>query len=287
MLEAGGGDDDIDRMLRRRELVPLHPGVYVDHNGPLTLRQRAWAAVLARWPAALARESALGEPSTVVHLAVDRQRNIDPLPGTQIHRTTDFTGRVEWHARPPQVRTAEAVIDTVIARLADDDVAAAFAVLTRACFRRTSVERVARALEQRSRVPHRRLIEALVDDLRSSACSVLERGYLHRVERAHGLPRGTRQRPSTATGRRTHQDVRYESFGTIVELDGRSHTETAEARDADARRDLAELAVAGAVTGRVTYGLVFGEPCATARRVAAVLQRNGWTGQPTTCPRCR
>lgn len=286
ILELGGTDADIARLLRRRDLVVVHPGVYVNHTGGLATIQQQWVAVLARWPAALARESALGEPGGgVIHLAVDRHRHIDPLPGVEIHRVTDLKGRTDWRTTPPQIRASEAVIDTMVARLDEDDVAAAFAVLARACFRRTNADRVARALAGRGRVPHRRMITAMLDDRRTGACSVLERGYLHWVERAHGLPHGTRQAQSTATGARTDQDVRYEKYGVVVELDGRTH-DAAATRDADAKRDLAELATTGAVTARVTYGLVFREHCATARWIGAILRRRGWTGEPKRCPHC-
>lgn len=53
---------DIERMLRRRELARVHPGVYVDHTGPPSWEQRAWAAVLVHEPAALTRRSALPAP---------------------------------------------------------------------------------------------------------------------------------------------------------------------------------------------------------------------------------
>jgi hypothetical protein len=287
VLELGGTDADIARMLRRHELTQAHPGVYVDHNGPLTPSQRLWVPVLARWPAALAQESALGENSNgPLHLAVDRDRHVDPLPGVEIHRVTDLRGRVDWRTMPPQMRVDEAVIDTMVARLDEDDVAEAFAVFARACFRRTNPERIARTLARRARVRHRRMITALVEDRRTGACSVLERGYLHRVERPHGLPRGNRQFRSTASGSATDQDVRYDEYGVVVELDGRTHYDSAASRDADAKRDLAELATAEALTARVTYGLVFGGQCATARWVGAVLAKRGWAGVLRQCPNC-
>ena len=287
VLELGGSDADIARMLRRKELVQVHPGVYVDHTGPLTPSQRRWVAVLARWPAALWRESALGEPTGgTIHLAVDRHRNADPLPGVAIHRMTDLHGRTDWRTTPPQIRAPQAVIDTMVARLDEGDVAGAYAVLTRACFRRTTPDRIAAALARRSRVRHRRMIADLVEDRRTGACSVLERGYLHRVERAHGLPRGRRQRLSTATGARTDQDVRYEKYGLVVELNGRSIHDNPDSWDADARRGLAELAVSGALTVPVTYGLVFRDACRTAGWIAVILQRLGWTGELRRCPDC-
>ena len=58
VLERGGSDADIERMIRRRVLARVFEGVYVEHTGPLTWRQRAWAAVLYHHPAALAGASA-------------------------------------------------------------------------------------------------------------------------------------------------------------------------------------------------------------------------------------
>jgi hypothetical protein len=45
-LKAG----TVRRLLRRRELTLVHPGVYVDHTGQLTWLERARAAVLALEP---------------------------------------------------------------------------------------------------------------------------------------------------------------------------------------------------------------------------------------------
>ena len=44
VLELGGTDRDIARMVRRRDLVVVHPGVYVDHTGTPSRLQREWAA---------------------------------------------------------------------------------------------------------------------------------------------------------------------------------------------------------------------------------------------------
>ncbi|KUI19279.1 hypothetical protein AU192_05825 [Mycobacterium lehmannii] len=130
-------------------------------------------------------------------------------------------------------------------------------------------------------------MEAMLTDVRDGACSVLERGYLHRVERAHGLPRGERQIRSTATGRSTFQDVRYKRQGVVVELDGRAIHESPRDRDRDALRDLAELSRSDLVTIRVTYGLVFGGACRTALLIGDLFRRRGWTGRPRSCSTCR
>ena len=56
-VSLGLGPADLARLVRRRELAGVNPGVYVDHTGPLTRHQRTWAAVLFCWPSALSHES--------------------------------------------------------------------------------------------------------------------------------------------------------------------------------------------------------------------------------------
>ena len=94
------------RMVRRKELVVLHPGVYVDHTGAPSRHQLEWASVLFYWPAALTRESALPTPSRTgqIHVAVDR-RTVKPLRGITVHRTTDLESRAH-HQGPPRLARA-------------------------------------------------------------------------------------------------------------------------------------------------------------------------------------
>ncbi|MBM7519477.1 type IV toxin-antitoxin system AbiEi family antitoxin domain-containing protein [Nocardioides nitrophenolicus] len=288
LLELGATDHDIARMTRRRELRAVEPGVYVDHTGALTRRQREWVALFAYAPAALSHESAMpgGEPR-VVHVCVGPDRTLRPIAGVVVHRSAHLASRVDWRRRPPRTTPHHATLDVMEDRIRADDVPGAYAALTQACFTREVVPRLLRtALAERARVTRRALVAGMIDDVEQGANSVLERGYLHLVERAHGLPAGRRQRTSHATGRRTDQDVRYEDLGVVIELDGRAYHDGSRARDADARRDLAEAASNDAITLRVTYGLVFGEPCRTTRWVARVLQRRGWSGEPRCCPRC-
>lgn len=290
ILEVGGTDNDIERMLRRRDLVAVHRGVYVNHTARLTRLQRAWVAVLAVWPAALAGESALPGASRKgeLEIAVDETRRVAAPPGTRVRRVVDLASKVQWAAAPPQMLIEHAALDAASERLRLEDVAGAYAVLARACGSRvTQADRIARTLRERARITGRPLLAAMLEDLAGGADSVLERGYLHGVERRHGLPRGTRQRRSDSTGQRTLQDVRYDAYGTIVELDGRETHDTAAARDADAARDLAELATTGDVTLRLTYGQVYRDRCRTAALVARVLQSRGWQGELRPCPDCK
>ena len=288
LLALGAGPKDIERMLRRRELASVHPGVYVDHTGPLSRRQREWAAVQAIWPAALTRETALPlDDGGVLHLAVQADRTVRAPPRCVVHRTHRLDDWVDWKAGPPTVAVDEALIEVMASRVAHDEIAGAFAALTQVAHSRlTWPDRLLDSIAARRRLAGRRIIAAMVEDLGSGMCSVLERGYVHRVERPHGLPTGTRQVASRATGNATSQDVRYHRHGLVVELDGRGYHDNPKARDDDARRDIAERATSDLTTVRVTYGLVFGDECRTARWIGAVLRRLGWRGELRTCPRC-
>ncbi|WP_202033191.1 type IV toxin-antitoxin system AbiEi family antitoxin domain-containing protein [Nocardioides sp. WS12] len=288
LLALGATDHDIARMVRRRELTAPCPGVYVDHTGRLTRAQREWVALFTCAPAALSHESAMpgGDPP-VVHVCVGPDRTVRRMAGVVVHRTAHLATRVDWRRRPPRMAPEHATVDVMESRIRSGDVAGAYAALTRACYTREVGPPILRsALAHRARVTRRALIAGMIDDVEHGANSVLERGYLQLVERAHGLPRARRQQASHATGRKTVQDVRYEEFGVIVEPDGRAFHDSPEARDVDARRDLAERAVSEAVTLRVTYGLVFNDGCRTARWIATILQRRGWNGVLQRCPRC-
>lgn len=289
LLECAVTDNDIERMVRRRELVSVARGIYVTHTGPLTPEQRAWVAVFTAWPAALSHESALpGRPPPVIHLAVSAHRQITVPKCVVLHRMADLDDRVDWRAAPPRVKPEHAVIDVMSTRICRDDVGGAFAILAEVCHRRLTPARIDRVLARRQRVRGRRLIEDLLADLRTGAHSVIERGYLLNVERAHGLPVGRRQFVSSATGSTTVQDVRYDDLGLVVELDGWSVHGSSNAWNADARRDLAELAASDARTARVTHGMVYGaEACRTARAIATILRRLGWSGDLARCPRCQ
>ena len=290
-LERGLAEHDLRRLVRRRELAIVHPGVLVAHTGPLTWSQRAWAATLAIQPAALSHISALravGGPGRrdhdedgPIHVATDRQRRAVAPSGVVVHRMAGFEDHAVWHASPPRVRVEEALIDLASDTASDWQAVERLAGAVQA--RLTTATRLRTALDGRERIARRRFLTGILDDIAAGTCSVLEHGYLVRVERAHGLPRAGRQVPEAGTTP-VYRDVDYQPYGLIVELDGRLFHDSTAARDRDLDRDHA--AVTGRQTIRLGWGQVFERPCLTAERIASLLRARGWAGVPTSCPQC-
>lgn len=288
---SGESDATIRRRLRRREWAQVHPGVYVNHTGPLTWLQRAWAAVLTAAPAALSHGSALraadgpGRRGTTdaepIHVAVDRNRAIRVPDDIVLHRIAGFDAKVLANLAPPRVRIEEAVVDLASALDGLDAIAA----LTDAVrSRRTTAAKMQAALAGRSRIRNREFLAAVLADVQAGTCSVLEREYLDRVERAHGLPVAARQVKESAKGT-LYRDVDYEEFALIVELDGRAFHSGSRARDRDLERDL-DAALTDRETIRLGWGQVHDRACSTAAKLAAILTRKGWRGDFRRCPSC-
>ena len=271
-LDAGLRAHHIRRLLRRNEWARVHDGVYVDHTGPLTWRQRAWAAVLYAAPAALCLESALFGKGEVVHVAVARGRSgLAELPGVQFHHLAHLGEQVLWNVCPPRQRYEEAALD--VASRAGSEVDA-IAVLANACqSRRTTATRLLHALDARQRIRRRGRLRAILLDIADGTCSVLEREYLLRVERAHGLPQAARQQRSRSSVGIAYRDAEY-GERLVVELDGRMFHNSVSARNRDFERDL-DAAVDGRSTVRLTYQQVFDRPCRTAAKLVRVMGQHG------------
>lgn len=294
LLAAGCRPHDVERLLRRRELFVALPGVYVAHNGPRTWQQQAWVAVLSCWPAALAGRAALRaengpglrgfDESAPIEVAVDVDRTVRDKPGVSVRRMAGLASRVRANASPPRVRYEEAVLDVVAGLAREWDVIECCAAAVRS--RCTTAARLSAALAARSRFPRRTWLLRLLTDVSAGTGSVLEHGYLHRVERPHGLPRADRQRPDRVGGGRIYRDASYPSYDLDVELDGRFDHSAIADRDRDLDRDL-ETAADGSRTVRLGWGQVYDRPCRTAVAVGRLLQAGGWTGSPTPCsPGC-
>jgi len=277
--QVGVQPHELARLLWRRELVALYDGVYVDHTGPPAFLQRAWAATLLYEPAALAGPTALRlvegpgsrRPEEPLHLVVDRDRRHRSARGIVLHRSAHLEQRVLWHVGPPRLRYEEAALDVAASAASDFDALGELSRVVQS--RRTTAYRLSETLRGRERVPRRRWLESVLADVASGTCSVLEHGYLYRVERAHGLARARRQVRDRLGPGVVFRDVLYEG-GTVVELDGRLFHDTTAQRDRDYDRDL-DAAASGQRTLRLSWGQVFDRPCWTTVRVVRVLVASG------------
>lgn len=296
VLDAGLDPVALRRLVRRRDLNRVHPGVFLSHTGEPTWTQRAWAAVLVAWPAALCGTSALRaygvetygqsrDGSAAIQVAVAPNRHPRAWPGVTVLRTKDFDDWVHWSTSPPRIRLEMAAV-----RLADaaPNEHACVRVLTDVVgARRTTAAHLLRAAQQCSRLRRRAFVVGVLDDITHGTHSVLERAYLHLVERAHGLPPSQRQvRAQGPAGRVLRRDSMVGNQRFVVELDGQTHHEGATARHRDLERDLA-AAVDGLQTVRLGWGQVVGDPCSTASSLATLLTRRGWHGTVRRCPRCQ
>lgn len=185
---------------------------------------------------------------------------------------------------PARVRYEDAVID--LAAEARTDLAAV-GVLADACqSRRTTARRLLNGLSARSRISRRRWLVGVLMDVAEGTCSVLEHAQLTRVERAHGLPRGTRQDPAMLDARPMYRDVLYEQQGLVVELDGRLFHDSSGQRDLDMERDL-DAAVQRLESVRLGWGQCTDRACRTAGKLGLILRARGWEGTPHRCgPGC-
>jgi hypothetical protein len=302
-LEAGMSSSAISRRTAARWRV-LHPGVYFVDACPLSAMGRVWAALLyARSPAATGRSQhgaprhddvaiagqaalwlwgALDECPTTIDVAVPSARRVRRQPGVRIVRRNDLA--VQPLRQPPRLRLEPALLDAVDRCASPDRVVGL--VLAAGQRQLTSPPRIQRASAGQARLRWRALVSDLCEELQDGVHSPLERHYVRRVERPHGLPRGERNlREAAPSGAAWYRDVRYRKQRLGVELDGRgAHPIEAAFRDRLRDNQAARL---GDTTLRYGWREVVASPCEVAAEVAHVLALGGWTGQPRPCmPSC-
>ena len=246
------------------------------------LGRRSVRHILLRSPegSALLAHRLRGHESDEYHVVVPHARKVRKRPGVRIERLTDFATAVQGNLSPPRVRVEHALVRVASSAPSDD---AAVGVLADGCQSLgTTAGRLGDELKlDAPGLPRRGLLLAIVDDVASGAFSALERRYLRQVERAHGLPRGQRQRPDLSGPRAAQRDVEYVEQALVLELDGRLGHEWAVDRWEDLDRDLA-AATTGRLTVRAGWGQVL-QPCRLAQLLALVLRTRGWSGSPRPC----
>jgi hypothetical protein len=290
VLSGGMTRKQIECRLRRGRWQRLYPGVYATFSGAPGRVAILWAAVLRVGDKAVlshytAAELAglIGTPSATIHVTVPSSQGVSRIPGVTLHYSRRVAQARHPVRTPPQTRVEETVLDLATGATNLDE---ALGWMFRACgSRKTTPDRLAAAVALRDRVRWRTELGAALSLGAEGVHSLLEFRYVDRVERPHGLPVAARQCRVVRAGRRQYQDVTYQAYGVVVELDGRvAHPD--ELRWRDVRRDNATH-VAGQITLRYGWPDVTQRPCKVAAEVGGLLAGRGWDGRLRRCgPAC-
>lgn len=285
LLGLGLTGSQARRYLANGQWRTVFPGVYATQVEPVSDHGRAWAGLLyAGDGAALSHGTALwwdevlDAAPTRVHLTIPEPRRVASQDGLHIHRSAATAESVHPSRSPRRTRFEHSVLDHLDGARPEVVVD----VLTRSTQRRmTNAARLREALAERGRHANRSLIVDVLAEVDQGVQSPLERRYLRDVERAHGLPRGIRNRPEKVGAATRYRDVRYAGHALVVELDGWSaHPPQGAFRDH--RRDN-ELVLSGQTVLRFGWTDVVGRPCDVAAQVAAALRVRGWPGAARIC----
>jgi len=293
LLAYGHSPDDIRANVQAGRWRQLLPRVYATFTGVLPRAARLHAAL--RYG---------GAEATLSHHTAAEEWCMTPSGDRPVEITVPYTSsavsqpplvivhrsRALRHTRlgtdPPRTRKADTIVDLAVAQESRKE--ALYLVVDLVSQAAVSVSEMEECVRNRPPFRYRSTIEYGLTLVRSGLMSALEVEYRQRVERAHGLPAGSRQTPVEVDGKTLWEDVTYDDVGAqvTIRLDGRATHSIAGVAFRDRRRDnAAELAG----RARLVYGWkdVHNDPCAVAREVITVLSRCGALAMsPIACPGC-
>ena len=241
---AGITLESLKNQLRYGRWQRVHRGVYAAFSGAPTRRAELWAALLRAGPDAILSHQTAAElyglldgQCPVIHVTVPHDSNparCGRISGVVVHRSRSTSRSRHPVLTPPRTRVEDTVLDLIECARSFDE---AYDWICRAIGRRrTTPERIRKAMDSRPRMRWRRDVELALGDASEGALSLLELRYVRGVERPHGLPAAKRQaRVRQQTGNR-YLDNLYEEYRACVEVDGTAaHPEDEQWRDK--RRD--------------------------------------------------
>ncbi|HMD95178.1 MAG TPA: hypothetical protein VKG80_21305 [Trebonia sp.] len=283
-IKAGLGPGTIRGRVRRGRWQRLERGVYATFTGGSARDGVLWAALLRAGPGAVFSHQTAAElhglldrPAPVIHLTVPADRHParwSKIPGVVIHRSTLLYRTRHPVMSPPCTRMEDTVLDLIEAATSFDE---AYDWICRAVGRRrTTADRIRRAMNARRRFRWRRDIELALGDASAGALSFLELRYVRGAERPHALPVATRQaHVRQGTGTR-YLDNLYEGYLVCVELDGTA-AHPGDEQWADKRRDRWNLVRGKIVTLRLGFLDLRDQAtqCEAAADVAILLRDRG------------
>lgn len=210
----------------------LLPGVVVTHTGPAAFAEKVQAAVLYGGAGAAVSGQALvhltqgsrrrGEPPPFVDIAVDPRCQIGRRDFFRPHRCSRLAELTHPVRTPRQVRIAPGVLHQAAwapaGRVAEWRVAAAVQQ------RLVTVPQLRDALVLLPRLPRRRLVREVLDDVELGAHARTELDFL-RFLRRHGLPLPDRLQFEVRASGKRYLDAWWERQRVAAEIDGAHHIE--------------------------------------------------------------
>lgn len=220
----------------------LCSGIVVAQSGPVTQRQRLWAAalwagqgaVLAGLTAAqldgLEGFSARDGADQPIHLLVPGYRSIRRKPPglPVIVRYSIVLAPRDVHPlrQPPRTRMARSLVDAAAWMATERGAQAVLAAGVQQ--RLVRIEDMAAVVTRNQRLPRRAMIKATLDDIAGGAQALSELD-LTRLIRRYRLPEPDRQaQRRDPAGRRRWLDAVWEAARLIVEVDGSHHRDAAQ-----------------------------------------------------------
>lgn len=205
-----------------------HGDVVVMHNGPLTVQQQEWVAllrcgpgaVLAAWSAMAAggvRLDPPARPQLVIPWLADVPRGLD----ADVRRTR-VLGPLEVHParQPPRLRLPRATVDAASLGRTADDVRAQLCLPVQQ--RLVRVADLRDAVSRLGPLARRSLVLRTLDELEIGATSVHEQRFTLVLRRA-GLPQPDRQVRVQRLDRRYYLDAWWDAYQLHTEIDGLAH----------------------------------------------------------------
>ncbi len=232
-LQAQGyTEGQVRAHLGARRWQTVGPLVVVTHNGPLTLLQQRWAAVLHAGPAAalagrtaLALDGLRGWECGPIHLLVARGRRPVGLPelGLVVHETRIAIGEIGRHD-PPRTSVERSAIDAAAWSASARTACGLLAAVVQQ--RLATPGQLSIALDSAGRIRHCRVMQLALTDINGGADALSEID-MGRLCKKYGLGVVVRQQVRIdGQGRRRYLDgVLIADDGTSVafEVDGAPH----------------------------------------------------------------
>lgn len=255
-------------------------GVVVMHNGPLTLEQAEWVALLHCGPGAV-----LAAASAMAHGAVKVDRPARPqvvIPWWRGALHTDLAdvrrsrlmSATEVHPtrQPPRFRLARATIDAASLARTPDDVRALLCAPVQQ--RRLRPEQLRDAVHRVGPIVGRSVMLRTLDDIELGAQSVHELRFTRGLRRA-GLPQPDRQVRRSRPDGSSYLDCEWEEYEVHAEIDGLAHRLVGQwVADLDRSNEL-EIA-RPACRLRIVGFLLFEQEARVMDQVRRALESRGW-----------